>query len=193
MIVKNQQIVDRILLLQVLLVLLVVAIMPHHELITGLGIGLLPVTGMLVDAALTFSDAQALTVTAVSTNLYDQGAPPSGTAERRIGSGEPMALVLTVDVAAAGGGTLQIDVQTDDNAGFSSAVVHATSGAVAAAALTAGAKVIIPLIPGKVTERYMRLNYTLTTMTGITVTAMLMPMNQIQNELTYPKNFVVSI
>jgi hypothetical protein len=126
--------------------------------------------GAFIDAQQTFSDAQALTVTAVSTNIIDHGA------DRNIGIGEPLAVLLTVDVAAAGGGTLAIAVQSDDNSAFSSPGTVTTTTAIAAAALTLGARIVIPIPPDTATERFMRLNYTLVTMTGITVTAELTPM-----------------
>jgi hypothetical protein len=128
------------------------------------------VLGAIIDAQQTFSDAQALTVTAVSTNIIDHGG------DRNIGIGAGLGILLTVDVAAAGGGTLTIVVQSDDNAGFSSPGTVATTAAIAAAALTLGARVIIPIPPDTATERFMRLNYVLATMTGITVTAVLQPL-----------------
>jgi hypothetical protein len=85
-------------------------------------------------------------------------------------------VLLTVDVAAAGGGTLAIAVQSDDNSAFSSPGTVTTTTAIAAAALTLGARIVIPIPPDTATERFMRLNYTLVTMTGITVTAELTPM-----------------
>lgn len=127
-----------------------------------------------IDAQNYFSDAQALTVTAASTNLIDHGQ------DRNIGIGTPLAVVVTVDVAAAGGGTLTIAVQSDDNSGFASPGTVATTAAIAAAALTAGVQLVIPIPPDTATERFTRLNYTLATMTGITLTAYLAPVDQIQ-------------
>lgn len=127
-----------------------------------------------VDAQNTFSDAQALTVTAASTNIIDHGQ------DRNMGIGTPLAVVLTVDVSAAGGGTLTITVQSDDNSGFSSPGTVIATAALAAAALVAGAQVVIPVPADIGMERFTRLNYTLATMTGITVTAFLAPVDQIQ-------------
>jgi hypothetical protein len=127
--------------------------------------------GAIIDAQQTFSDAQALTVTAVSTNIIDHGG------DRNIGIGTGLGILVTVDVAAAGGGTLTIAVQSDDNSAFSSPGTVTTTAAIAAAALTLGARVIIPIPPDTATERFMRLNYTMATMTGITLTAVLQPLN----------------
>lgn len=140
---------------------------------------------MLIDSQLLFSDAQALTATAASTNLIDHGS------DRNIGVGEPLVAVITVDVALAGTTpTFQVTVQTDDNAAFSSAASVAQS--LQYSALAAGAKVVVPLPPDTSPERFTRLNYTLggTTPT-ITVTASLMPMNMIQAEGVFAKNYPI--
>ena len=52
---------------------------------------------MFIDALLLVSDAQAITADAVSTNTIDLGNP---TVKNRIGSGEPMAFAVQIDVAA---------------------------------------------------------------------------------------------
>lgn len=132
---------------------------------------------MYVDNQQLFSDAQALTASAASTNLIDLGA------DRDIGKGEPMALVITVDVALAGTTpTFQPKIQTDDNSSFSSATDLLTGQQYSA--LAAGAKIVIP-VP-ETNERYLRAYYTLggTTPT-VTVTAHLMPMSMIQNDAVY--------
>ena len=63
---------------------------------------------MRIDAQNLYSDAQAITADAASTNSIDHGS------DRNIGLGEPLSVVIIVDVAAAGGGTLAITIQTDD-------------------------------------------------------------------------------
>lgn len=144
---------------------------------------------MIIDSQNLFSDAQALSATGASTNLIDLGA------ERRIGSGEPMAAVVTVDVALAGTSpTFAITVQSDDNSGFSSAATVVTSATISGAAnAPAGAKFVVPIPSGLATERYVRLNYTLggTTPT-ITVTAFLQPMSMIQNDAYYADALTIS-
>lgn len=135
-----------------------------------------------------YSDAQALTATAASTNVIDHGP---GT-ERRLGTGEPMAAVISVDVALAGTSpTFQATLQSDDAAAFGSAATVAESAQYSA--LAAGAKVIIPIPPGQATERFTRLNYTLggTTPT-ITVTAHLVPMSMIENYAAYADGFAIT-
>ena len=77
---------------------------------------------MILDRENAFSIQQALTATAVSTDLIDLSQL------RQIGFGKNLSLVINVDVAAGGTSpTLQVNVQTDDNSGFSSAATVLTS------------------------------------------------------------------
>ena len=139
---------------------------------------------MFIDAQNLFSDSQALTATAASTNLIDLGV------DRDIGVGEPLAVVLTVEVAAdatTGNETYQVDVETDDNSSFSSASVIARR-IPTAAELALGTVMTIPL--PNTNERYIRLNYTLggTTPT-VTLSAHLAPLSMVQNNRTYADGF----
>jgi len=85
---------------------------------------------MIIDYNLQFSDAQALTVDAASTNIIDLGS------DRDIGVGEEMKVALNFDVAMGGTSpTLSVLVQTDDNSSFSSATTVLTSRSIAAAAI----------------------------------------------------------
>jgi len=142
---------------------------------------------MYTDAQNLFSDAQALTATAVSTNVIDLGV------DRNVGQGEPLAVVLVTDVAAdftTTNETYQIDIETDDNASFSSAVV--ISRRIPLAALLAAASKLVMPIPHD-NERYIRLNYTLggTTPTW-TVTAFVVPMSMIQADEKYADAITIS-
>lgn len=142
---------------------------------------------MIVDALQKLSEDQALTGTAASTNLIDLGA------DRNIGVGEPMGVLITVDVAAdvaSGNETYQFDVETDDNSGFSSATVIARR-IIDKASLTAGSRWVIAL-PGDC-ERYLRLNYTLGgTTPSITVTAFLQPLSMLQADDYYADGITIS-
>lgn len=140
---------------------------------------------MYVDAQLLLSDAQALTATAVSTNIIDLGS------DRDIGPGRGLSFVLTTDVAAdstTGNETYQVDIQTDDNSGFSSATTIC-SYVILAAALTAGSIHVLPM--PNTNERYVRLNYTLggTTPTW-TVTSFVGLDAQLYQ--AYPNNYTIS-
>ena len=142
---------------------------------------------MYTDAQNLFSDAQALTGTAVSTNVIDLGS------DRNVGQGEPLAVVLVTDVSAdfaSANETYQIDLETDDNVGFSSAVVISRR-IPAAAILLAGSKLVMPIPHDN--ERYLRLNYTLGgTTPSWTVTAFVVPMSMIQADEKYPDAITIS-
>lgn len=121
---------------------------------------------MLTSAQQTFSDAQALTATAASTNLLDLGA--TGTVlkapaalVRDIGKGNPIPIIVRLDVAAGGTSpTLTVTVETDDNVGFASATVRATSLTHVAGA--AGDEIYLDVyLPENTNEQFLRLNYTL--------------------------------
>lgn len=120
---------------------------------------------MIMDATGLFSDGQAITATAASTNLIDLGAtgtPYGGTAlVRDIGFGNRVPLVCTVTQSFNTLTSLTISIETDDNAGFSSATTVWTSPAYTLAQLATGAKYLLPdNLPPGVNERYVRLKYT---------------------------------
>lgn len=140
---------------------------------------------MYQDAQNTYSQAQALTVTAVSTNAIDHSS------DRNMGVGEPLVVVVAVTVSAAGGGTLTVTIQADTTSAFGAPVTVATTAALAAATLVAGYKFIIPVPPDLLWARWSRLNYVMATMTGITVTAFLTLASAVQNEVYYPAGTVV--
>lgn len=144
---------------------------------------------MIIDSLLQFSDAQALTSTAASTNVVPLSA------ERRIGTGEPMAVVIVLDVASdgtTGDETYSVQVQSDTDVAFGSAA--SVGGALSIPRGTAaGTKYVIPIGPGTATETYLRLYYTLDgTTPTVTVTAFLQPLNAIQNDAYYADGFTIS-
>jgi hypothetical protein len=133
---------------------------------------------MFLDAQLLLSDAQAITVDAASTNYVDVGAV------RDLFRGEPMAVVLQIDVAADGTTTDEtyvFRVDSDDNTSFSSAAT-VSSTTITYANLTAGSMHIIVLPPSVAGERYLRLFYDVggTTPT-VTVTAFIQPLSMVQS------------
>ncbi len=143
---------------------------------------------MYIDLENQLSDAQALTATADSTNYIDLGV------DRDIGKGEPMALVVSVDVAAdftSADETYRFQLETDDNTSFSSSTIVADL-TIVAGSLTAGSVHVIPIT--NTNERYLQGVYTLAgTSPSVTVTAFLQPMSMIQNaDVTYASGFTVS-
>ena len=145
---------------------------------------------MILDAQLLYSDAQALTGTTLvaSTNIVDHGS------DRNLGLGEPLSVVITVDVAAGGTTpTLTAVLQTDDNSGFSSATTVATTAAIAGATLTAGAKIVLAVPADAAMERYSRIAYTQGgTAPTVTVTAFMIPTSMVQNESNYADAITIS-
>lgn len=111
---------------------------------------------MYLDSQLQFSDGQAVTSAAASTNLIDLGAA------RDIGSGRDLYVVVNCTTAMTDTGsdsTLQVDIQTDDNSSFSSATTAQTVGTFAATS-AAGTQLIAKIDVAKVQERYVRLYFT---------------------------------
>ena len=120
---------------------------------------------MIMDRTALFSDGQAITATAASTNIVDLGAtgtPYGGTAlVRDVGLGRSVPIVVTVTQSFDALTSLTISVETDDNSSFSSATTKWTSPAYTLAQLATGAKYLLPdAIPAGVNERYVRLKYT---------------------------------
>lgn len=111
-----------------------------------------------------FSDGQNVTSNAASTNIIDLGAPgtplgaPTAIAQD-IGRGRPIPIVIQLDADAGGTNpTLDVDIEVDDNSGFSSATVVASAQQVAGG--SAGDRVTLFYLPEGTDERYLRLNYT---------------------------------
>ena len=142
---------------------------------------------MYVDKLLQFSDAQALTATAVSTNVIPLSS------DRDIGIGEPMAAVVFITTAAdytAGNETYQFTLQTATDAAFTSAVTVVASGVINGDDLPLGKKIVLPI--GHANLRFLRVNYTLggTTPTA-TVDAYLSPLKFINGEAYYASGYTV--
>lgn len=143
---------------------------------------------MILDKELQFSDAVALTASANS-SVVNLGAAS------KLFSGEPMVVLINVDVAAdAGDGdeTYAFALQTDDNAGFSSAT-ELESRSIARALLTAGSQHTLAVPVESSVEQYLRLAYTLGgTTPSITVTAHLVPQSFAVKAAVYPDSSTIS-
>lgn len=121
---------------------------------------------MILDKSEEFSDAQAVTATAISTNVIDTN--PSGkNALVDLGDGEPdVWLVIQCDQAAtaAGAATVNFSLESDSVAGLSSSPnVHYQTGALAIAGLTAGKEVARVKLPAGDYKRYLGVRYTVAT------------------------------
>lgn len=110
---------------------------------------------MIFDSTNKFSTEQAVTATAVSTNVIDLGV-----SLRDIGVGERIPVWIGVDAAFVGLTSLQVSIETDDAESFSAATTVAETGEVLLADLKAGYQFAIQSIPKNALGRYVRVNYT---------------------------------
>jgi len=106
---------------------------------------------MFIDKALQLSSEQAITTSAASTNVIDQ----------KVGGDayEAPWVVAHVDTAFTGTGTLTIAIQTSNDSTFATYDTIYSTGAIAAAGLTAGAEPVKVRLPLG-TKRYIRAYYT---------------------------------
>jgi hypothetical protein len=132
---------------------------------------------MILDMQSLFSDDQAVAGSNVaSTNMIDLGAPGTPPLSaialvRDIGKGTPIEILIQCTVAHAGTApTLDVTLEMDTTDAFGSATTVGTAVQMAGAAV--GDRASIFFLPEGITERYLRVYYTVggTTPT-ITVTA----------------------
>ena len=124
-----------------------------------------------------FSNDQAITTTADSTNIIQM---PANSAH-----GQPMHVLIQVTTSFAGGTSIAFDLETDATAAFPSPVDIATVAAVATATLVAGYEINIPFMPLN-NEGFLRLEYTVVgTMTAGNITAGIVFDKQ-SNKRTFP-------
>ncbi len=109
---------------------------------------------MILDKQTLYSDDQAVTVTAASTNLIDHSVAADQ------GKGVPMEILIQVTEDFGALTSLTVSLEVDDNASFSSVKTVATTGAVVLADLVAGKQFSLNHMPLGADERYSRLKYT---------------------------------
>lgn len=157
---------------------------------------------MMIDLQHRFSSAQAVTASAVGTNVIDLSA------DRSIGTGEPMCVVFVVTVAAdqtTGDEDYTFDVEYASNAAQSTGVKligrrvfesgTPTAPAEDADLLVAGFQFVIPIPPAALSEseQFLGIRYvTAGTSPTITVTSFLQPQNMIQMGAQYPDALTIS-
>jgi hypothetical protein len=125
---------------------------------------------MYIDKENLFSNAQAVTTTAPSTNYIDLGS-----AGRDIGTTNIRFRVqVGTTFQSTGSSTCTIALQTDSTSAFSGPTTLFASAAIAKAAMVAGAVLVDIAVP-RGTLRYLRANYTVATadFTAGTLTAFL--------------------
>lgn len=158
---------------------------------------------MYLDAQTQFSDAQAVTASAVGTNVVDLSV------DRSIGNGEPLAVVFVIDVTAdktTGDETYTFDVEYASNAAQSTGrqllgrrVFQGgtpTAPDQDAALLVAGFQFEIVLPPTRLSEseRYLGIRYTTAgTTPTVTCTTFLTPLSMVNaSKNTYAKNYTAA-
>lgn len=120
---------------------------------------------MLFDTQSLFSDAQAVTGSAASTNVIDLGAP--GTPQHAVapitqdlGRGRPIPIVVQVVTDFAALTSLQVGLQVDTVENFASPTTVVSTAAIALANLKAGYRFSLEWLPTGMDERFARLYYT---------------------------------
>lgn len=124
----------------------------------------------IMDRMNTFSDAQVVTTTAISTDVLDTNTTNSVNAIKDLGIGDGnqgVTLNVIVPTAFAGGTSLQINLESSAAAGLTSPTVHWSSPVIPVAQLTQGAILARVPLPAGNYLRFMGLRYTVVgTMSG---------------------------
>ena len=122
---------------------------------------------MILSKSLTFSENQAVTTTAVSTNVVQ--FPATGTVQgeaaaivRKLGPGNEIPLLMQVTESFATLTSLTITLETSANSDLSSSTVLWTSGAIPVASLVAGYRPNLRILPDGAIDTYLGLRYTVT-------------------------------
>lgn len=122
---------------------------------------------MILDKFLEFSDAQAVTATAISTNVVDLAPLGNGVGTntvRDIGAGEDLYLIVRTLTAATDVGsdaTLTVTFESSATENLNSSTVHFSTGALAFAAFSpAGTELVRIKLPGGNYQRYIGVRYT---------------------------------
>lgn len=119
---------------------------------------------MILSAQQIFSDAQAITASADSTNVIDTGVrgTPYGAAaalDGDIGKGNKVCLLVQVTEAFNNLTSLEVKVSTGSTTALGTEIASQT---IALADLVAGKQLNIDVLPNGITERYLGLEYVVT-------------------------------
>ncbi|WP_085905907.1 Bbp16 family capsid cement protein [Kiloniella majae] len=118
---------------------------------------------MIFSKQLTFSDQQAITGDAASTNILDLGVPgtvygASAAMKQDIGPGDKIPLLVQVTEDFNNLTNLKISIEVDSTTAFSSPKQLA-SQAILLSELKVGKQFSVDCIPNGADERYMRIHY----------------------------------
>ena len=158
-----------------------------------------------------WASATALTATAVSTNCYDQqngsttgnvatGILSANNIVPDLSRGNPLAIVISVSVAASHGGTQTYEFQaitaTANDLTTGQEIVNTTgtiTAAEAATFLAAGQRIVLVLSPGyaAMAQQFVGAKFVGANSPTITVEGHICPFDMIQREAYYPTAIVV--
>lgn len=118
---------------------------------------------MILDYLNMFSQAQAVTATAVSTDVIDLGPLSGGNDVRDIGPGYSIEFFAQVATNATAGGaaTVTISLQTSKTSDFATATTLLQTSAIPVADLKVGYRYVATVPHG--VQRYLRVNYAVAT------------------------------
>ena len=122
---------------------------------------------MILNMNETFSENQAITATAISTNvitLVDNGIVVGEAAAiaRDLGAGNEIPLVIQVTEAFATATSITFSLESSAAVGLTSATVHWTSAAIPIATLVPGYKLPVRVLPDGTMLKYLGMRYTVT-------------------------------
>lgn len=117
---------------------------------------------MILSAQQLFSDDQAITATAVSTNVIDLGVPgtPFGAVaplNQDVGKGNKVPVLVQVTEDFNNMTSVSIAIETGATTALGTAIVNET---VLLADAVAGKQFVIEVLPNQLTERYLGIRYT---------------------------------
>lgn len=140
---------------------------------------------MYIDKATMVSNAQVVTVSAGSTDYIDLGA-----GGRDLGIGQNAEFLITCDApaAAAGAATVNVQLQCDDNAAFSSPKTVAQTGALAKTVFVQGYQTVL-VAPIGLNERYVRAYFEVLSGPLTTGAFTVAVADQVQISKAYPQAF----
>lgn len=146
---------------------------------------------MISDSLCKLADGLAVTDTdAYTTYSYDTG---NVTPKNNIGAGEPLALVYSVGVAAAGStDTSHFFVIFATSADLGTGTIKAIDRLIANALLTAGKRVVLPIPPMLAPLRYIGGRVELGSGDTITIDCDLVPLSSVPEMDIYASGFSIS-
>jgi hypothetical protein len=148
---------------------------------------------MIMDQQNLFSDAQAITVTANSSNVIDTLPSGGPNTKAGIGDGQDISLFAqTGPLAFAGGTSMQISlVSADDAALTTNLITHYATPVIVLASLTAKTRLIGLDLPYGKYRRYVGLVYTVvgTMSAGVITAGLVEDLQTLNGTVDYAKGF----